>query len=66
MAAPITVMTEMLPSSVASSEPAASVIPAQPTAALVPDPTQTASASLLATEGQTAQSFGSDDDGTRF
>ena len=50
--APITGTTETLPSSVASSEPAASVIPAQPTAASVPDPTQTASASLLATEGQ--------------
>ena len=56
----------MLPSSVASSEPAALVIPAQPIAALVPNPTQTASASLPATEGQTAQSSGSDDDGTQF
>ena len=54
MAAPITATTEMLPSSVASSEPAASVLPAQPTAAPVPDPTQTASASLPAIEGQTA------------
>ena len=61
--APITGTTETLPSSVASSEPAASVIPAQPTAALVPDLTQTASALLPATEGQTAQSLGSDDDG---
>ena len=50
----------------ASSEPAASVIPAQPTAALVPDPTQTVLASLPAIEGQTAQSSGSDDDGTQF
>ena len=64
--APITRTTETLPSSVTSSEPAASVIPAQPTAAPVPDPTQTASASLPATEGQTAQSSGSDDDGTQF
>ena len=63
-AAPITATTEMLPSSVASSEPAASVILAQPTAAPIPDPTQTASASLLAIEGQIAQSSGSDDDGT--
>ena len=62
--APITRTTEMLPSSVASSEPAASVIPAQPTVAPVPDPTQTASASLPALEGHTSQSSGSDDDGT--
>ena len=64
--ASITGTTEMLPSSVASSEPAASVIPAQPIAALVPDMTQTASALLPAIEGQTAQSSGSDDDGTQF
>ena len=63
---PITRTTEMLPSSVASSEPPASVIPAQSTAALVPDPIQTASASLPAIEGQTAQSLGSYDDGTQF
>jgi len=56
----------MLPSLVASSEPAALVIPAQPTAAPVPGLTQTALASLPATEGQTAQSSGSDDDGTQF
>ena len=37
MAVPIIAMTEMLPSSVTSSEPAASVILAQPTAAPVPD-----------------------------
>ena len=42
--APITRTTETLPSSVASSEQAAPVL----------DPTQTASTSLLATEGQTA------------
>ena len=64
--APITETTETLPSSVASSEPAASVIPAQPTAALVPNQTQTASALLPAIEGQTAQSSGLDDDGTQF
>ena len=56
----------MLPSSVASSKPAALVIPAQSTVAAVVDQTQTASASLLAIEGQTAQSSGSDDDGTQF
>ena len=39
MAAPITVTTETLPSSVASSEPVALVIPAQSTAAPVPNPT---------------------------
>ena len=61
---PITGTTEMLPSSVASSEPPASVIPAQSMAALVPDPIQTALASLPTTEGQTAQSSRSDDDGT--
>ena len=64
--APITGTTETLPSLVASSEPAAPVIPSESQAAPVPDPTQTASASLLATEGQTAQSFGSDDDGTQL
>ena len=64
--APITGTIETLPSLVASSEPAAPVIPAQSTAAPVVDPTQTALASLLAIEGQTAQSSGSDDDGTQF
>ena len=64
--APVTGTTETLSSSVTSSEPAASVIPAQPTAAPVLDPTQTASASLPASEGHTAQSSGSDDDGTQF
>ena len=52
--APIIGTTEMLPSLVASSEQAVPVL----------DPTQTASASLPATKGQTAQSLGSDDDGT--
>ena len=49
--APITETTEMLPSSVASLEPPASVIPTQSTAAPVPDLTQTTLASLLAIEG---------------
>jgi len=66
MATPITAMTETLPSSVASSELAASVLLAQSTVAPVPDLTQIASASLPASEGQTAQSSGSDDDGTQF
>jgi len=56
----------MLPSLVASSEPPASVIPVESQAAPVPDPTQTASASLPAIEDHTAQSSGSDDDGTQF
>ena len=49
--APVTGTTKMLPSSVALSEPAATVIPAESQAAPVPDLTQTASASLPATEG---------------
>ena len=49
--APITGTTETLPSSMASSEQAATVIPAPSTAPPVVDPTQTASASLPATEG---------------
>jgi hypothetical protein len=56
---------ETLPSSVASSEPTI-VIPSESQATPVHDPIQTAIASLLATEGQTAQSSGSDDDGTQF
>ena len=64
--APVTGMTETLHSSVASSEPAASVVLAQPTAAPVPNLTQTASASFPASEGQIAQSSGSDDDGDQF
>ena len=49
--APVTETIETLPSLVASSEPAAPVIPAQSTVALVVDPTQTTSASLPAIEG---------------
>ena len=56
----------MLPSSVASLEPPASVIPAESQAAPVPDPTQTTLASLPATEGHTAQSSGSDDDAAQL
>ena len=62
--APITGTTETLPSSVASSGPPATVIPAESQVALVPKQTQTASASLPATEGQTAQSSRSEDDAT--
>ena len=61
----VTGTTETLPSSVASSEPTI-VLPAQSTVAPVPDPTQTATASLPAIEGQTTQSSGLDDDGAQF
>ena len=64
--APITGTIEMLPSSVTSLEPPAIVIPVESQAAPVPDPTQTALASLPAIEGHTAQSLGSDDDATQF
>ena len=64
--APITRTTETLPSSVASSEPPATVIPVESQAALVPDLTQTASTSLPAIEGHTTQSSGLDDDATQF
>ena len=64
--APITETTETLPCLVASLEPPALVIPAESHAAPVLDPTQTASASLPATEGQTAQSLGSNDDAIQF
>ena len=62
--APVTGTIEMLPSSVASSEPPATVIPAKSQVATVLEQTQTASASLPAIEGQIAQSFGSEDDAT--
>ena len=63
--APVIGTTEMLPSSVASSEPTI-VLPSQSTVAPVPDLTQTATAPITATEDQTAQSSGLDDDGTQF
>ena len=47
----VTRTTEMLPSYVASSEPAPTVIPVESQAAPIPEQTQTASASLPATEG---------------
>ena len=52
--APITRTTEMLPSSVASSEPFAIVKPAESQAVPVLELTQTASASIPATEGHIA------------
>ena len=54
----------MLPSSVASSEPPATVIPVESQVALVLEQTQTTSASLLVIEGQTAHSSRSEDDAT--
>ena len=60
-AAPVTVTTQRLPSSVASSDP--TDVPAASQAAPVPAQTQTASVTLPTTEGQSVQSSGSDDDG---
>ena len=64
-AAPITVTTQRLPSSVASSDPTTD-IPAASQAAPALAQTQTALATLPATEGQSAQSSGSDDDAAQF
>ena len=50
IAAPVAVTTQRLPSSVASSDP--TDVPAASQAAPVPAQTQTASATLPATEGQ--------------
>ena len=61
-AAPIAVTTQRLPSSVASLDPTTDV-PAASQAAPALAQTQTASETLLATEGQSVQSLGSDDDG---
>ena len=62
--APVAVTTQRLPSSVASSDP--TDVPAASQAAPVPAQTQTALATLPATEGQSVQSSGSDDDGAQF
>ena len=62
--APVTGTTETLPSSVASSEPPATVIPTESQAALVLEQTQIASASVPVTEGQTTHSSRSEDDAT--
>ena len=64
-AAPIVVTTQRLPSSVASLDPTTD-IPAASQAAPAPAQTQTASATLPATEGQSVQSSRSDDDGAQF
>ena len=64
-AAPVVMTTQRLPSSVASSDPTIDVLAASQ-AAPAPAQTQTASVTLLATEGQSAQSLGSDDDVAQF
>ena len=64
-AAPVTVTTQRLPSSVASSDPMTDV-PAASQAVPASAQTQTTLAMLLATEGQSVQSSGSDDDGAQF
>ena len=61
---PVAVTTQRLPSSVASSDP--TDVPAASQAAPALAQTQTASATLPATEGQSVQSSGSDDDGAQF
>ena len=62
--APVAVMTQRLPSSVASSNP--TDVPAASQAAPAPAQTQTASATLPASKGQSVQSSRSDDDGAQF
>ena len=64
--APITGTIETLPSSIASSKPPAIVISTESQVTPVPNLTQTASASLLAIEGHTTLSSGSDDDDAQF
>ena len=61
-AAPVAVTTQRLPSFVISSDPTMDV-PAASQAAPAPAQTQTASVTLPAIEGQSAQSLGSYDDG---
>ena len=64
--APVTGTIETLPSSIVSSEPPPTVIPLESQAAPVPEQTQTTSLTLLALEGSTAQSLGSEDDAAQF
>ena len=64
-AAPVVVTTQRLPSSVASSDPTIDILAASQAAPAL-DQTQTVSATLPATEGQSVQSSGSDDDGAQF
>ena len=63
--APAIMTTQRLPSSIASSDPTIDILAASQ-AAPVPAQTQTALATLPATEGQSVQSSGLDDDGTQF
>ena len=65
IAAPVVMTTQRLPSSVASSDPTTDILAASHAAPVLAQ-TQTASATLPATEGQSVQSSGSDDDGTQF
>ena len=65
IAALIIVTTQRLPLSVVSLDPMTDVLVASQ-AAPAPAQTQTASAMLPATEGQSAQSLGSDDDAAQF
>ena len=64
-AAPVAVTTQRLPSSVTSSDPMTDILAASQVAPALAQ-TQTASATLPATEGQSIQSSGSDDDGAQF
>ena len=64
-AALVVVTTQRLPSSVTSSDPMTDILVASQ-AAPAPAQTQTASATLPTTEGQSVQSSGSDDDGAQF
>ena len=63
--APVTVTTQRLPSSIASSDRTPDVLAASQVAPALAQ-TQTASATLPASEGQSAQSSGSDDDAAQF
>ena len=64
-AAPVTVTTQRLPSSISSSDPTIDILAASQVAP-APAQTQTISATLPTTEGQSVQSSGSDDDGAQF
>ena len=63
--APAVVTTQRLPSSIASSDPTTDILAASQAAPALAQ-TQTVSATLPATEGQSVQSSGSDDDGAWF
>jgi len=63
--APVVMTTQRLPSSVASLDPTTDILAASQ-AAPAPAQTQTASVTLPASEGQSVQSSGSDDDGAQF